>query len=135
MLNIQMGFANLGEGVKTGKVQNCLEIHDKEEFLLLGRKYYLHLHHYIKIQHGIVHNYYHIRANSPCFIITVKNLTMTLEQGLNKTCLCPFFSAVAIALRASAKTFIRTMVYLQIYKTLLDIQLIHSNNMFKRFNQ
>lgn len=46
---------------------------------------------------------------SPCFIMTVKNLTITLEQGLNNTCRFPRFSALLMDLRASLRTFIRTM--------------------------
>lgn len=46
----------------------------------------------------------------PCFIITVKNRTMTLEHGLMRTWRLPLFSALLMLLRASARTFIRTMV-------------------------
>ena len=49
------------------------------------------------------------RSHSPCFIITVRNLTITLEQGLISTCLLPRFSALHIATRASFNTLIRTM--------------------------
>lgn len=45
----------------------------------------------------------------PCFIITVKNLTITLEQGRNNTCRLPRFSALLMDFRASLSTFIRTM--------------------------
>ncbi len=45
----------------------------------------------------------------PCFIITVRNLTITLEQGLMSTCLLPRFSALHIDTRASFNTLIRTM--------------------------
>merc|ERR1719434_89987 len=48
----------------------------------------------------------------PCFIITVRNLKTTLEQGLSRTCLLPLFSALFMHLRASAKLFIRTMISL-----------------------
>merc|ERR1719184_266246 len=44
----------------------------------------------------------------PCFIITVRNLMTTLEQGLRRTCLFP---ALFMHLSASAKKFIRTMMY------------------------
>lgn len=46
----------------------------------------------------------------PCFIITVKNRKMTLEQDLMRIWRLPFFSALLMLLRASARTFIRTMV-------------------------
>ena len=36
--------------------------------------------------------------------MTVKNLMMTLEDGLIKTCLLPDFSALLMALSASART-------------------------------
>ena len=36
--------------------------------------------------------------------MTDKNLMMTLEEGLIKTCLLPVFSALLIAFKASAKT-------------------------------
>merc|ERR1719228_2386309 len=45
----------------------------------------------------------------PCFIITVKNLTMTLELGRMRTCLLHRFSALLMLLRASANTFMRTI--------------------------
>merc|ERR1719244_15551 len=47
----------------------------------------------------------------PCFIITVRNLMTTLEQGLRRTCLFPLFSALFMHLSASANEFIRTMMY------------------------
>merc|ERR1719222_328796 len=46
----------------------------------------------------------------PCFIMTVRNLMTTLEQGLMRTCLLPLFSALLMHLRASASEFIRTML-------------------------
>ena len=54
--------------------------------------------------------------NSPCFIITVRNFTSTLEHGLRRTCRFPLFSALHIALKASFSTLIRTMTT-QIYNT------------------
>lgn len=50
----------------------------------------------------------------PCFIITVKNLTITFEQGRISTCLLPRFSALWIDFRASLNTFIRTMAEITI---------------------
>ena len=41
--------------------------------------------------------------------MTVKNLTITLEQGLNKTCLLCLFSALHKVFKASANEFIRTI--------------------------
>lgn len=46
---------------------------------------------------------------SPCFIMTVRNLTMTLDAGLMRTCLLPLFSALLMAIKASLSTFIRTI--------------------------
>lgn len=46
----------------------------------------------------------------PCFIITVRNWTMTLEHGLIQTCHLPFFSASLMPLRASARTFTCTIM-------------------------
>lgn len=54
-----------------------------------------------------------MRTNAPdlpCFIITVRNRTMTLEHGLMRTWRFPRFSALLMLLRASARTFMRTMV-------------------------
>lgn len=50
----------------------------------------------------------------PCFIITVKNLTITFEQGRIRTCLLPRFSALWIDFSASLNTFIRTMAEITI---------------------
>ena len=47
--------------------------------------------------------------HSPCFIITVRNLTITLEQGLMSTCRLPRFSALHIDTKASFNTLMRTM--------------------------
>ena len=49
----------------------------------------------------------------PCFIITVRNRTMTLEHGLIRTWRLPLFSALLILLRASARTFMRTIMAVQ----------------------
>lgn len=46
----------------------------------------------------------------PCFIITVKNLMMTFEHGRNKTWRLPRFSALLMHFKASAKTFMRTIL-------------------------
>jgi len=46
----------------------------------------------------------------PCFIITVKKRTITLEHGLMRTWRFPRFSALLMLLRASARTFMRTMM-------------------------
>jgi len=54
-------------------------------------------------------NHFNYTFNSPCFIITVRNRTITFEQGLMSTCLLPRFSALLIDLRASANTSIRTI--------------------------
>ena len=50
-----------------------------------------------------------LSTNLPCFIITVRNLMITLEQGRISTCLLPLFSALQMATKASLNTFIRTM--------------------------
>merc|ERR1719370_2518240 len=42
----------------------------------------------------------------PCFIMTVRNLTTTFEQGRIRTCRLPRFSALFMHRRASAKLFI-----------------------------
>ncbi|QBM89986.1 hypothetical protein METSCH_E02230 [Metschnikowia aff. pulcherrima] len=47
--------------------------------------------------------------NIPCFCITCKNLMMTLDEGLSKTCLLPVFSALLIEFKASAKTEVLVM--------------------------
>lgn len=47
---------------------------------------------------------------SPCFIMTVRKRTITLEQGLIRTWRFPRFSALLMLLRASARTFMRTMM-------------------------
>ena len=44
--------------------------------------------------------------------MTAKNLMITLEEGLIKTCLLPVFSALVIACRASARTEERVILYL-----------------------
>lgn len=49
-------------------------------------------------------------TNSPCFIITVRKRTMTLEQGLMRTWRFPRFSALLMLFSASARTFMRTMM-------------------------
>lgn len=46
----------------------------------------------------------------PCFIMTVRNLTVTFEHGRIRTWRFPRFSALQIDLRASAKAFIRTIL-------------------------
>merc|ERR1719281_673148 len=46
----------------------------------------------------------------PCFIMTVRNLMTTLEQGRTMTCLLPLFSALLMHLRQSASEFIRTIL-------------------------
>lgn len=51
-----------------------------------------------------------VQDNLPCFIITVRNLMITFELGLMRTCLLPRFSAVDIAFKASASTFMRTIL-------------------------
>ena len=45
-----------------------------------------------------------------CFIITGRNVMMTLEHSLISTLLLPLFSALLILLRASAKTFTRPIM-------------------------
>lgn len=42
--------------------------------------------------------------NVPCFCITCKNLTMTLELGRMRTCRLPAFSALLMELSASLST-------------------------------
>ena len=46
----------------------------------------------------------------PCFIIIVRNLMMTLEHGLISNWHLPLFSALWVLLRASARTFMRTIM-------------------------
>lgn len=46
----------------------------------------------------------------PCFIMTVRKRTITLEQGLMRTWRFPRFSALLMLFRASARTFMRTMM-------------------------
>ena len=48
--------------------------------------------------------------NLPCFIITFRNLMITLEQGRINTCLLPDFSALLIDFNASLNTLIRTIL-------------------------
>ena len=50
------------------------------------------------------------RRTIPCFCITVRNLTITLEQGLIKAWRFPFLSAFVKVLRASLRALTRTMV-------------------------
>lgn len=40
----------------------------------------------------------------PCFCMTDKNLTMTLEEGRTRTCLFPRFSALLMLFKQSFKT-------------------------------
>ena len=47
---------------------------------------------------------------SPCFCMTLKNLTMTFELGRIMTCLLPAFSALLMLLRASLSTLVRTIL-------------------------
>lgn len=53
--------------------------------------------------------------NIPCFCMTRKNLMITLEEGLIKTCLLPVFSALLIAFKASAKTEV-LVIFLKVSK-------------------
>ena len=46
----------------------------------------------------------------PCFCIVCKNLTMTLELGRIKTWRLPAFSALLMALRASLRTLVLTIM-------------------------
>lgn len=46
----------------------------------------------------------------PCFCMTWRNLTMTLELGRIMTWRLPAFSALFMLLRASWRTEVRTMV-------------------------
>ena len=46
----------------------------------------------------------------PCFCITLRNLIMTFELGRMSTCLFPAFSALLIALSASLRTLVLTML-------------------------
>ena len=48
--------------------------------------------------------------NVPCFCITCKNLTMTLELGRIRTWRLPVFSALLMDLSASLRTDVLTMV-------------------------
>jgi hypothetical protein len=49
-------------------------------------------------------------VNVPCFCMTLRNLTMTLELGRIMTWRLPAFSALLMFLRASLSTEVRTMV-------------------------
>jgi hypothetical protein len=51
-------------------------------------------------------NWQHI----PCRCMTVRNLTMTLEEGRIKTWRLPAFSALLMALSASWRTEVRTIL-------------------------
>ena len=53
----------------------------------------------------------------PCFYMTLRNLTTTLETGPIKTCFLPAFSALTIVFKQSASTF--TLTILRILKYLL----------------
>ena len=53
---------------------------------------------------------------------------MTFEDGLIKTCLLPFFSALEMATRASLKTFIRT-IYKQQEKMLCNVMFAYSKDL------
>ena len=46
----------------------------------------------------------------PCFCITLRNLTMTLEEGRIRTCRFPDFSALLMALSASLRTEVLTIL-------------------------
>jgi len=46
----------------------------------------------------------------PCCCITLKNLTMTLEEGLMRTCLLPAFSALLMAFKQSLRTEVLTIL-------------------------
>lgn len=58
----------------------------------------------------LINWYIHSNCHSPCFIMTVRKRTMTLEQGLMRTWRFPRFSALLMLFRASARTFMRTMM-------------------------
>ena len=45
----------------------------------------------------------------PCLCMTWRNLTMTLEDGLMRTCLFPAFSALLMAFRQSLRTEVLTI--------------------------
>lgn len=46
----------------------------------------------------------------PCFCMTLKNLTMTLEEGLIRTWRLPAFSALLMDLSASLRTEVLTIL-------------------------
>jgi hypothetical protein len=48
--------------------------------------------------------------NIPCFCMTVRNLTMTLEEGRIRTWRLPAFSALFMALSASLRTEVLTIL-------------------------
>ena len=50
------------------------------------------------------------KKNKPCFCMTIRNLMMTLEEGLIITCLFPLFSALYMLFRASFRTLILTIL-------------------------
>jgi hypothetical protein len=50
------------------------------------------------------------RLNVPCFCMTVRNLTMTLEDGRIMTWRLPAFSALLMALRQSLSTEVLTIL-------------------------
>lgn len=49
-------------------------------------------------------------SHIPCFCMTCKNLTMTLDEGRIKTWRLPAFSALLMLLRASLRTEVRTIL-------------------------
>ena len=50
------------------------------------------------------------KVDIPCFCMTERNLTMTLEEGLIKTWRLPAFSALLMALSASLRTEVLTIL-------------------------
>lgn len=69
---------------------------------------------------SITHKTQSTHDHSPCFIMTVRKRTITLEQGLMRTWRFPRFSALLMLFRASARTFMRTMMPANTKRQVLD---------------
>ena len=68
----------------------------------------------------------------PCFIMTVRNLMITLEQGRTSTCLLPRFSALLMHFKQSASESIRTILAVFSYFS-LQTRTNHSITLSKLF--
>lgn len=59
-------------------------------------------------------------SHIPCFCMTCRNLTMTLEEGRIRTWRLPAFSALLMLLRASLRTEVRTILAVLCVKEILN---------------